>query len=218
MELTWAVRASQMFLSLVRLTPRHVQVEVAVKIARGAHQQKHSWASVMSELRIFRRLRHPSIVIFYGACVDPNSMDIALVLEHIAGQTCAPTSRGQAVSTLGCAIELPGDCVATTIRVRLHMQFSSFRLIRALLHLRYLLLLFYSDKAKTALCAASPLGDVACLPQHLWPRATTAQRLQGASPTRWCRLCAAIRSPLAKQVSMQRLVATRPPASAAEPS
>eukprot|EP00928_Gymnodinium_smaydae_P090652 TRINITY_DN7441_c0_g2_i1.p1 TRINITY_DN7441_c0_g2~~TRINITY_DN7441_c0_g2_i1.p1 ORF type:complete len:760 (-),score=84.69 TRINITY_DN7441_c0_g2_i1:127-2406(-) len=37
------------------------------------------------ELRIFRRLHHPHIVAFHGACIDPASANIVLVLEHVRG-------------------------------------------------------------------------------------------------------------------------------------
>merc|ERR1719265_2420389 len=42
-------------------------------------------SAIAQELRIFRRLRHPNIVLFYGACIDAVHLDIVLVLEYVRG-------------------------------------------------------------------------------------------------------------------------------------
>lgn len=60
---------------------------VAVKAPRSsanATSAKHL-ASVAHEIRIFRHLRHPNIVLFYGACVEPISNELVLVLELVRG-------------------------------------------------------------------------------------------------------------------------------------
>mmetsp|Transcript_99029 Transcript_99029/g.319258 ORF Transcript_99029/g.319258 Transcript_99029/m.319258 type:complete len:739 (+) Transcript_99029:84-2300(+) len=41
--------------------------------------------NVAQELRIFRHLRHPNIVLFYGAVVEPQHRELLLVLERIDG-------------------------------------------------------------------------------------------------------------------------------------
>ena len=60
---------------------------VAIKVLKGHHDQ--SLAKVGQELRIHRRLRHPNIVLFHGACVDDVSQNVALVLEHCVGVSLA---------------------------------------------------------------------------------------------------------------------------------
>jgi len=42
-------------------------------------------ADIGNELRILRKLRHPNIVMFHGACIDFEHEKIALVLEHVDG-------------------------------------------------------------------------------------------------------------------------------------
>lgn len=39
----------------------------------------------VQELRLLRRIRHPNLVTFYGACVEPGAGELILVLEHIHG-------------------------------------------------------------------------------------------------------------------------------------
>lgn len=58
--------------------------KVALKLCRSARTVREL-DSVMSELRIYRCLRLPNIVTFYGSCIDPTRMDIALVLEYVEG-------------------------------------------------------------------------------------------------------------------------------------
>lgn len=61
--------------------------EVALKLPRrGRAIALSSVASVVEELRVFRRLRHPNIVDFYGACIDPKGQDILLVMELVHGR------------------------------------------------------------------------------------------------------------------------------------
>eukprot|EP00928_Gymnodinium_smaydae_P098296 TRINITY_DN9111_c1_g1_i3.p1 TRINITY_DN9111_c1_g1~~TRINITY_DN9111_c1_g1_i3.p1 ORF type:complete len:729 (-),score=58.24 TRINITY_DN9111_c1_g1_i3:207-2393(-) len=62
-------------------------VEVAVKVPRPSDDTSASKTlqSLVTELRIFRRLHHPHIVAFHGACIDLASANIALVLEFVRG-------------------------------------------------------------------------------------------------------------------------------------
>lgn len=39
----------------------------------------------LSELRLLRHVRHPNIVAFFGAAVDPRSLELVLVFEKIEG-------------------------------------------------------------------------------------------------------------------------------------
>eukprot|EP00443_Scrippsiella_acuminata_P037050 CAMPEP_0115182346 /NCGR_PEP_ID=MMETSP0270-20121206/7898_1 /TAXON_ID=71861 /ORGANISM="Scrippsiella trochoidea, Strain CCMP3099" /LENGTH=684 /DNA_ID=CAMNT_0002595395 /DNA_START=61 /DNA_END=2115 /DNA_ORIENTATION=+ len=43
-------------------------------------------ASMAQELRIFRRLRHPNLVLFLGACIAPGRAELILVLECVHGK------------------------------------------------------------------------------------------------------------------------------------
>jgi len=57
---------------------------VAVKIPT---RQGGGIPSSLNELRVLRKIRHPNLVIFQGACVDVVKKDILLVLEHVRGET-----------------------------------------------------------------------------------------------------------------------------------
>ncbi len=39
-----------------------------------------------NELRILRHVRHPNVVLFYGACLDVESGGLALVMELVLGE------------------------------------------------------------------------------------------------------------------------------------
>ena len=56
---------------------------VAIKVVKM--HREGSLAALGEELRIHRRLRHPNIVLFHGACVDEVTRDVALVLEYCEG-------------------------------------------------------------------------------------------------------------------------------------
>jgi len=56
---------------------------VAIKTLK--FEQERFFRSIGNELRILRRLRHPNIVLFHGACMNESSMDMALVLEYCSG-------------------------------------------------------------------------------------------------------------------------------------
>jgi len=62
---------------------------VAVKVPRIAKDktQQKDLAALLNEIRILRRVRHPNIVCFFGACVVPSSGEISLVLERVDGPT-----------------------------------------------------------------------------------------------------------------------------------
>eukprot|EP00931_Biecheleriopsis_adriatica_P075239 TRINITY_DN49155_c0_g1_i1.p1 TRINITY_DN49155_c0_g1~~TRINITY_DN49155_c0_g1_i1.p1 ORF type:complete len:713 (+),score=113.31 TRINITY_DN49155_c0_g1_i1:33-2171(+) len=55
----------------------------AVKLISDIDFSKLS--SIVTELRILRRIRHPGIVTFFGAAIDADAREIVLVEEHIAG-------------------------------------------------------------------------------------------------------------------------------------
>eukprot|EP00929_Paragymnodinium_shiwhaense_P065395 TRINITY_DN3278_c0_g1_i3.p1 TRINITY_DN3278_c0_g1~~TRINITY_DN3278_c0_g1_i3.p1 ORF type:complete len:1193 (-),score=232.10 TRINITY_DN3278_c0_g1_i3:231-3809(-) len=60
---------------------------VAVKLMRSASDACTAKAlpTLATELRILRHVRHPNIVLFHGACIDPASGELGLVLEYING-------------------------------------------------------------------------------------------------------------------------------------
>ncbi|CAE8645434.1 unnamed protein product [Polarella glacialis] len=57
---------------------------VAAKLSFSQHTVS-SLRALSSELRIFRRLRHPNIVMFQGACIIPDSELLILVEEIVLG-------------------------------------------------------------------------------------------------------------------------------------
>lgn len=61
---------------------------VAVKVPRSSVNGSTAWhlPSLGNELRILRHVRHPNVVLFHGACIDPTSSELAVVLEHVQGQ------------------------------------------------------------------------------------------------------------------------------------
>jgi len=64
--------------------------QVAVKVSRLAMPQQSSdsqLSQLCNELRLLRRLRHPNIVVLYGACLDSQHADVALIMELLHGQT-----------------------------------------------------------------------------------------------------------------------------------
>lgn len=58
---------------------------VAVKAPREAEDARGLTRRFANELRILRQLRHPSLVMFHGACVSAQHDDIALVFEYVEG-------------------------------------------------------------------------------------------------------------------------------------
>mmetsp|Transcript_26198 Transcript_26198/g.57761 ORF Transcript_26198/g.57761 Transcript_26198/m.57761 type:complete len:594 (+) Transcript_26198:445-2226(+) len=64
--------------------------QVAMKLHRRKQQRKdHKFlTSIANELRVLRRVRHPHIVSFFGACVDAVSGEMALIFEWVkSGQS-----------------------------------------------------------------------------------------------------------------------------------
>lgn len=57
---------------------------VAIKVAK---EQKRLELPLLNELQLLRYVRHPNIVLYFGACVDPVSVETALVFEFIDGET-----------------------------------------------------------------------------------------------------------------------------------
>jgi mitogen-activated protein kinase kinase kinase 7 len=60
---------------------------VAIKTSRCSQlDTSHSQLQQLcNELRLLRRLRHPNIVLLYGACLDVEHRDVALVMELLSG-------------------------------------------------------------------------------------------------------------------------------------
>lgn len=69
----------------------------AVKVSRILANRPDRLNDIVNELRILRRIRHPNIVLFFGACIDPLLLDLTLVLEKVHGerldQFCAKAKR-----------------------------------------------------------------------------------------------------------------------------
>jgi len=92
----WLIDSEELHLSTVKtlgegsfsyVIPGSFQgTPVAVKVPKqNSHQS--SLTDICNELRIFRRVRHPNIVQFHGACIDYKLGDFVLVIELLAGET-----------------------------------------------------------------------------------------------------------------------------------
>jgi len=70
-------------------------VPVAAKVPRGAFSLKSFkfFRSVANELRVHRQIRHPNIVAFLGALINPEKFDIALFFELINGGSLQEYAR-----------------------------------------------------------------------------------------------------------------------------
>jgi len=90
-------------------------VALKVPIASNDPVCGQTFTSIAHELRMFRRLRHPNIVLCYGACIVPKSCEVLLVLEYVRGTRLgvfiapppsAPSTadRLQLVSGICCAL------------------------------------------------------------------------------------------------------------------
>jgi len=71
---------------------------VALKFPVGS-ESVPSLADIGNELRILRKLKHPNIVMFHGACFDFENGDVALVLELLHGQLMTKYLSRQGVET-----------------------------------------------------------------------------------------------------------------------
>eukprot|EP00931_Biecheleriopsis_adriatica_P102631 TRINITY_DN77578_c0_g1_i1.p1 TRINITY_DN77578_c0_g1~~TRINITY_DN77578_c0_g1_i1.p1 ORF type:complete len:791 (+),score=132.14 TRINITY_DN77578_c0_g1_i1:25-2397(+) len=69
------------------MAAKHHGTLVAVKVPRCSHDKVlvSGLLSMANEIRVLRQVRHPNLVLFYGACVDPVSSEVALVLEYAQG-------------------------------------------------------------------------------------------------------------------------------------
>eukprot|EP00931_Biecheleriopsis_adriatica_P067307 TRINITY_DN4146_c0_g1_i1.p1 TRINITY_DN4146_c0_g1~~TRINITY_DN4146_c0_g1_i1.p1 ORF type:complete len:832 (-),score=114.46 TRINITY_DN4146_c0_g1_i1:85-2580(-) len=52
-------------------------------------------SSIIRELRMLRHVRHPNIVLFYGACIEPGSREIVLLFEKIQAPTLSSFVRDE---------------------------------------------------------------------------------------------------------------------------
>ncbi|CAK0905137.1 unnamed protein product [Prorocentrum cordatum] len=63
-----------------------ISVAIKVPTTRGrTFSNKLHVAELCNELRILRKLRHPNIVFMYGACLDEQGCNVALILELVEG-------------------------------------------------------------------------------------------------------------------------------------
>jgi len=58
--------------------------KVAVKVPK---EEKRTHHPLLNELRVLRHVRHPNIVLFFGACIGKKASDMMLVFELIEGVT-----------------------------------------------------------------------------------------------------------------------------------
>lgn len=52
---------------------------------KRAIMKRELLVAVLNEVRILRHVRHPNIALFHGACLDPESKQVMLVLERVNG-------------------------------------------------------------------------------------------------------------------------------------
>eukprot|EP00931_Biecheleriopsis_adriatica_P108043 TRINITY_DN82375_c0_g1_i1.p1 TRINITY_DN82375_c0_g1~~TRINITY_DN82375_c0_g1_i1.p1 ORF type:complete len:757 (+),score=116.31 TRINITY_DN82375_c0_g1_i1:54-2324(+) len=72
--------------------------KVAVKLPKSLDQDDQAYLpSFVNELRVLRRLRHPNIVLFYGALISPKVRCLALVTEFISGKTLQQAVLGNSL-------------------------------------------------------------------------------------------------------------------------
>lgn len=89
---------------------------VAVKLPRKEITPlKPGLSDICNELSLLRHLRHPNLVAFHGACIEPEKVRLALVLELVQGITldkivCNPqkplsrTGQSQLLNGICCAM------------------------------------------------------------------------------------------------------------------
>lgn len=73
---------------------------VAVKVPRMASSGASAFhlPAIGNELRILRHIRHPNVVLFHGACIDPATSELAIVLEYVRGRSLDKYVEGDPVS------------------------------------------------------------------------------------------------------------------------
>ncbi|CAK0859106.1 unnamed protein product [Prorocentrum cordatum] len=69
---------------LARYQGTHVAVKVP-KIRTKRLSDNSHLVELCNELRVLRRVRHPNIVLFYGAALDDQNCDMALVIDFVDG-------------------------------------------------------------------------------------------------------------------------------------
>ena len=60
-------------------------VKIAKRISTNDAINKDGLPELANELRMFRHVRHPNIVMFYGTCIDGFHGLLILVLERVSG-------------------------------------------------------------------------------------------------------------------------------------
>ncbi|CAK0837684.1 unnamed protein product [Prorocentrum cordatum] len=78
---------------LARYQGIHVAVKVPKVRTKRITDNSHL-VELCDELRVLRRVRHPNIVLFYGAVLDQLNHDMALVLEFVDGVSVRSFVRG----------------------------------------------------------------------------------------------------------------------------
>eukprot|EP00927_Polykrikos_kofoidii_P051942 TRINITY_DN4570_c0_g2_i4.p1 TRINITY_DN4570_c0_g2~~TRINITY_DN4570_c0_g2_i4.p1 ORF type:complete len:726 (+),score=102.28 TRINITY_DN4570_c0_g2_i4:73-2250(+) len=70
--------------------------DVAVKVvAANGSRLKKQLPTLLNEMRIIRRLHHPHVVQFHGACLDVESMDVCLIFELVLGVVLGRFVQGE---------------------------------------------------------------------------------------------------------------------------
>eukprot|EP00928_Gymnodinium_smaydae_P088809 TRINITY_DN72857_c0_g1_i1.p1 TRINITY_DN72857_c0_g1~~TRINITY_DN72857_c0_g1_i1.p1 ORF type:complete len:792 (+),score=104.98 TRINITY_DN72857_c0_g1_i1:168-2543(+) len=82
---------------------------VAVKIDKSFGVDA-DFFSISNELRILRRLRHPNILLFHGACLSVAHNDMVLVTEKVIGDPLLSYMRCQPIDVHRCQI-IRGICL-----------------------------------------------------------------------------------------------------------
>ncbi|CAK0843919.1 unnamed protein product [Prorocentrum cordatum] len=108
---------------------------VAVKAAKGGVTQG-GLAELCNELRILRRIRHPNVAFFYGACMDVVTGKLCLVLELVDGLPLGGfirgLSRGPGQPAEASAGEAEAGVQASGAATRAHLVFDILNVLRYL--------------------------------------------------------------------------------------
>jgi len=89
--------------------------KVAVKLPREEMTALPGFSDICNELALLRHLRHPNLVAFHGACVEPEKVRLALVLELVQGTSLdkyvcdpqkppTPVGQSQLLNGICCAM------------------------------------------------------------------------------------------------------------------
>ncbi|CAE8596108.1 unnamed protein product [Polarella glacialis] len=94
------------------LKGNYLRTQVAVKSARasqpGKQKKEPRLPKLAQELRILRRIRHPNIVCFYGACITSDGSEVHLVEELLTGYSMNEMFKNGHVDAL--AFTAPARC------------------------------------------------------------------------------------------------------------